>query len=120
MKQSKIIRAYEISDKLAEQTDLTNEGKWVLFMLRKDLSSSYEFNQQRYVEILNKYKGTVNGDKITFDSPETAQKFKKELDELSEMDTELDIKTQELSLSDIPSITVHEVEALQDFINFNK
>ena len=120
MKQAKIIIAYEVSDKLAEQDNLTNEGKWTLFMLRKDLSPSYEFNQTRYVEILNKHKGIINGDSIKFETPEIAAEFAKEINDLGEMDTSLDIKKQELSFNDIPNLTVHDIEALEDFIEFKK
>lgn len=120
MKQSKIIQAYELTDKLGEQTNISNKGKWVLFKLRKDLLPAYEFNRERYVELYKKHNGTTDGDKIKFETPEIAQAFVDDLNELADLDTELDFSKQELSLNDIPDITVHEIEILDDFITFTE
>ena len=118
MKQSRIINAYSITEALSSSESLTTMGKWVLYSVRKTLSPHYEFQMEENKKLIEKYNGKVSENTIQFETPEDATAFQKEFNEIEELEIDMDFKKQEVKLSDIPDITIKQMEALEDFIEF--
>lgn len=120
MKQAKIMNVYSITEKLSSTEGLTPNGKWVLYITRKALTPHYEFQLTEVKKLFEKYEAEQDREKGTFNfkTPEDAQSFKEEYDELDNLDVELDLNMQHAKLSDIPAITVQQIEALEEFIEF--
>jgi len=118
MKQIKIIQAYSITEELSKEDNLTINAKWVLYKLRKELSSHYEFYMNESRELFNKYETSVDGNIISFKSAEEAKEYKTKQAEIDDFEVEFSAEKQELKLSDIPCITVQQIELLDEFIEF--
>ena len=122
MKQGKIKTAYEITEELSDDKTLSDKVLWALYKTRKTLYPHYDFQRIRQREIFQKYEGEVSSnDQLHFKNAETAQKFADEVNSLSGMEVELDNFTkQTISLKDFQGITIHQIEALEDFIEFTE
>lgn len=117
MKQIKLINAYSITEELSKDDKLSMQAKWVLYKLRKDLLPHCEFYIQESRTLFNKYETKNEGDRIAFESPELADEYQKAQKEIDNLEVEFNNK-QILKLSDIPNITVQQIEVLDDFIEF--
>ena len=117
MKQIKVINAYAVTEELSKSDNLSIQAKWVLYRLRKDLLPHYDFYIQESRALFNRYETTNKGDFITFKSPELAAEYKESQQEIDDFEVEFNNK-QTLKLSDIPNITVQQIELLDDFIEF--
>ena len=118
MKQVKIVQAYMTTEDLSKIQDLSVKAKWVLYKLRKDLSYHYDFYVEESRNLFNNYKTEKKGDSIVFESVELAQEYKKKQEEIDNLEVDYQIPKQPLKLSDIPSITVPQIEHLDEFIEF--
>lgn len=118
MKQIKIAEAYNATENITKENDLSVQAKWVLYKLRKDLSSCYEFYVNESRELFSKYKTVVGKESIKFNNVEEAKDYKKKQDEIDNLEVEIVAEKQQLKLSDIPNITVQQIELLDDFIEF--
>ena len=120
MKQGKIKTAYEITESLSD-SNLSDSVLWALYKTRKALFPHYDFQLSRQREIFKKYEGQVDGSQLHFKDAETAQKFADEANALGDMEVELENYTKPvISLKDFPGITIHQIEALEDFIEFTQ
>lgn len=121
MKQIDIINAYSVTETLSDDPSLTIKGKWVLYQVRKELTPHYEFQVQENKRLLEQYNGQydANTNKINFETAELAQDFQREHNDLDNLEIELNVIKPSLSLKDIPNITVHQIETLEDFIEFD-
>lgn len=122
MKQSKLTRAYNATEKLAEMTSLPVSLKWDIFLLRKKLFPHIEFQREQQIQLVNKYNATINTDNtFSFKTTDDAEAFAKDWEQISEVDIEIDpINKLKINLSDIPEIDIHTMEAIEDFIEFYK
>lgn len=118
MKQINIVNAYAVTDKLTQDHNLSIQAKWVLYNIRKDLLSSYEFYVTESRNLFSQYDITVNGNTISFKTPAMAAEYKSKQNDIDNLDVDINFKKQTLKLSDIPSITVSDIETLEDFIEF--
>lgn len=120
MKQINIVNAYIATDKLSKEDNLTINGKWVLYKLRKDLSTHYDFYVQQSRELFEEYKEYYNEDTDAFDfeSAEDAKKFKEKQNAIDDFEVEYTAEKPTVKLSDIPNITVQYIEVLDEFIEF--
>ena len=118
MIQHKIVKAYETTQELVENKDLTINAKWELFKLRKELLSCYEFYINESRDLLSKYKTEVNGNTISFESETLAKDYKVKQDEIDNFDVDKIFEKINLKLSDIPGITIPQMEKLDEFIEF--
>lgn len=120
MKQINIVNAYIATDKLSKADNLTINGKWVLYKLRKDLSTHYDFYVQQSRELFEEYKEYYNEstDVFDFESAEDAKKFKEKQKIIDDFEVEYAAKKPTVKLSDIPDITVQYIEVLDEFIEF--
>jgi len=118
MTQIKIVNAYTVTDSLAAMNNLSISAKWVIYKLRKNLLPYRDFYVQESRKLLDKYKPTVQGNTISFNKPEDAQSYQAEQKEIDSFDVDISIQKQELKLSEIPDISIPQIEQLEDFINF--
>ena len=120
MEQYKIVNAYAITDSLSNSKDLTIAAKWALYSLRKDLSPHNSFYTEESRKLIEKYNGCyiTEANTIRFEDNEKATEFRKEYNALDNFDVDLDIKKYTLKLSDIPDITIKQIETLENFIEF--
>ena len=118
MKQIKIINAYLATEELAKQSDLPIQIKWTLFNLRKTLSTYYTFYVDESQQLFSKYETIKEGTSIIFETPDLAEEYKTKQDAIDNFEIELDFEKQPCKLSDIPNITVQQMETLENFIDF--
>lgn len=118
MKQLKIANAYNATEEIIQSNSLSINAKWVLYNLRKELSSCFEFYFDESRELFSKYETVTNGKTIKFNTPEEATEYKLKQDEIDNFEIEFKTEKQQLKLSDIPNITVQQIELLDDFIEF--
>ena len=119
MIQHKIIKAYETTQELVENKDLTINAKWELFKLRKQLLPCYEFYANETRELISKYKTEINGNTISFESAELANEFQIKQNEIDNFDIDKTFEKVNLKLSDIPGITIPQMEQLEEFVEFS-
>ncbi len=123
MKQSKIIRAYKTLNKLAEEK-LPLPVSHKLWTLSRVLLPHWDFQMEKEAEVFQKYGPKYNDDgSVDFGSEENAKAFREEYDklvsELSELDVDLgDFKKVVLHLDDKLDISIGDIEALSDFVDF--
>lgn len=122
MKQVKIVNAYGVTDALSNDTTISLKAKWALYSLRKALAQHYEFQTQENNRLLEKYKGKYDPTTklIIFETPDIAKEFSDEHNALDNLEIDLKVDKQKLSLNDIPKITVKQIEDLEDFIEFTQ
>lgn len=118
MIQLKIVNAYEATQSLVKNDKLSINAKWELFNLRKELLTTYEFYVSESKKLISGYKTEIDGTSIVFESPELAQEYKAKQDEMDNFDVQIPIGSHKLKLSDIPDITVLQIEVLDGFIEF--
>ena len=119
MKQIKIAQAYDVTNRLSKDNNLTIAGKWGLYKLRKDLLSHYEFYIEESRNLFNTYKTTTTDTgSIKFESPEYADEYLAQQANIDNFDVDVSFEKQQLKLSDIPNISIQQIELLDDFIEF--
>ena len=119
MKQYKIIQAYRATEELSKNNNHSTEVLWVFYNLRKRLLPHCEFQEEREKALKEKYseyadeEGKIKG--------EPYKNYIKEFEELLNLEKDLgDIKKINLKLQDGMGITIQMMEALEDFVNFEK
>ena len=120
MKQVDFVNAYTITNKLSQSEKLTISGKWALYKLRKDLLPHYEFYVEESRKLFNEYESYYNPDNDAFDfeSMDDAKVFKTKQDAIDDFEVEFSAEKPRVKLSDIPDITVPQIEKLDNFIEF--
>ena len=123
MKQYKIIKAYKAINKLYEQK-LPLSVSHKLWMLRKALAPTWDFQVEKEQEVVMSFNPDTapNGDAV-FKTPEDAEACRKEFEkvcsELADLDVELEnFKKITIHLDDKIEISVEDIEALEDFVDF--
>ena len=118
MKQIKIAQAYNVTEGLSKDQNLSIDAKWVLYKLRKDLYSYYEFYLTESQNLFSEYETTTEGSSITFKSAKEANEYTERQAKIDEFEVETEFQRKELKLSDIPNISIQQIEALEGFIDF--
>lgn len=118
MRQYKVVRAYDITEELSKDENLSIAAKWVLYKLRKELAHYRDFYYEESKKLFDHYDTEVNGDTITFKSPELAREYQIKQNEIDSFEIEPRYAKQPLKLSDVPNITIQQIEELDDFILF--
>ena len=123
MKQYKIIKAYKAINKLYEQK-LPLSVSHKLWMLRKALMPTWDFQIEKEQEVIMSFNPDTdqNGGAV-FSDPEVAEACKKEYEkvcvELADLDVDLgEFKKIIIHLDDKIEISVEDIEALEDFVDF--
>jgi len=115
----KIIIAYETTQDLVKDSGLSINAKWSLFKLRKKLYPHYEFHVTESRNLFLSYKTEVDGNTVTFESVDLANEYQKKQDEIDNFEIDEDIEKIKLKLSDIPGITIPQMEQLEEFVEFS-
>ena len=118
MKQIKILQVYNVTEELSANDNLSINAKWLLYKLRKDLIPHREFYIEEVNNLLSKFKVTVDGDKITFESEEKVKEYQSEQQKIDDYDIDLKIEKKPIKLSEIPNISIKQIEQLEEFFEF--
>lgn len=117
MKQYKIIEAYKTLEVLADNTNLTKEEQWSLYLVRKFLRPHIEFQDEQENLIHAKYRpfadenGALPADKT--------QDILNELNDVSQLDKDLgEFKKHKIRMVD--GINFKIIEPLEEFIEFTQ
>lgn len=123
MKQKQIIMACKVLNKLYEK-DLSLSVSYKLFRLRNMLRDQWEFQQEKESALFEKYNPTVGLDGVLdFGSKEQEESFRHEFNdlmkEMAEMDVDIgDFNKITLHLDDNLDLSMSDIDALSDFIDF--
>lgn len=117
MKQFIINKIYNETEELTKQ-DLTIQGKWIIYKIRKTLLPHIEFYQGEVQKLLDEYKPEYENENLKFKTPEIAQEFLNKEQEVENFEVEVQNTKESLKLSDIPGISIQQMELLEDFIEF--
>lgn len=118
MKQSTIINAYKVIQK-HRQDQLPLDVSLAFFKVKKMLDDQWEFQLEKENELIEKYHPTrkENGD-LVFDPPENMDKFIEEINAIGDLDIDLDYKKVDAKFGNKIELSVDEIEALEEFMNF--
>jgi len=123
MKQSKIIRAYKTLNKIA-QDKLPLPVSHKLWTLTRVLQPHWDFQTEKEAEVFQKYDPKYNEDgSMDFGTEERAKECRKEYEqvvkEIADLDVDLgDFKKIILHLDDNLNISIGDIDALSDFVDF--
>ena len=118
MKQYNIVKAYDITEELSKNMELSIQAKWVLYTLRKELLPYRDFYYEESKKLFDQYETEVNENTITFKTPELAKEYQQKQSEIDNFEVDAKYSKQPLKLSDIPNITIPQIEQLDEFILF--
>ena len=118
MKQINIVNAYMTTTELARSKNLTISGKWALYSVRKNLLSQYEFYVEESKNLYSQYKIERNENTLLFESPKLAAEYQTKQQEIDNFEVDTNVDKITCKLSDIPDITVEQIERLENFIEF--
>lgn len=119
MKQSKIIAAYKALQTFSD-AKLPTIIAYKLYKLKKALEPQYEFQGEQEQVIVEDTGAQVKPDgTVTFKDKQTQADFFVKMKELANMEVDLDIQPIELSIDDLPRVSVNDLESLSDFIILN-
>ena len=90
-----------------------------MYKLKKDLTPHFEFYIEESQKLFREYKTVQNGTRIRFETPELAKDYNDKQLKIDEFEVQTNINKQSVKLSDIPDITIQQIEALEDFIEFD-
>lgn len=123
MKHSEIIKAYGALSRLSN-TEVPLSIGYKLFKIRKMLRPQWEFQNERVDSVLNKYETRCQMDgSLKFNSVQEAEKCAGELDslmkEMNDMEIDLaDFSRPVIKLDTDMKISIDDIDALSDFVNF--
>lgn len=90
-----------------------------LFRLKKALESIIEFQVEEEQKLIDELGGTINQNgMVHFDDREAGIQFAERRNELNNLECDLDIEKQDISMSEIPEISIAGIESLEAFINW--
>lgn len=122
MKQSTIVRAYKALDNIyGQKTSLSVSHK--LWTLRQKLEPHWKFQAEKEQEVIAKYPTTIKVDgTVAFESEDDKNACMKEfadmIKELSDLDVEWDNKKIVLHFDDKLEMSMEDMDALSEFIDF--
>lgn len=117
IKQNKIIKAYQATDKFVTHETIPLELKWKLYNLRKILGPFYEFQAEQESTIRKKY--AQYADKNGEIAGQVYSDFLSELEGMANLDMNIDIPEKiQITLTDKSIFTVQDIEALDCFVDF--
>ena len=125
-KQETAVKAYTALWEMAKRP-LNSLAAYRLFRLKKALTPVLEFQVEQEEKIIADLGGTVaDSGAVRFDNlsedkvKERQIEYIKKRRELNGMECEVDIDKQSMSVAEIPDISIHEMETLDDFIDWKE
>lgn len=119
MKQITINAAYTATEELINQENLTINGKWILFKIRKELTPHMDFFKEEMNKLVEEFNPTFEDNLLKFETPQKRMEFEQRQRELENFEVEMNFSKETLKLSDVPGIKVPQMEKLEDFVEFN-
>ena len=116
MLQSKIVSAYKALTKLSQQ-DLPIRLAFDLFKIKQLLQPQWDFQIEEETKVTAAAKPLPDG-RLEFQTTEEAETCRKKLTEIGEMEVELEIKKASIPLTAEIRLSVEDIEALKDFVEF--
>lgn len=118
MKQNKIIKAYNVLDKMS-QMQFSLKTSYNIMKLKKQLQTQYDFQSAEQQKAFDAFNGKISeNNQLYFQNVEDMQAFSDKLNELADLDIDIDIKSIEIALTEEISITPQELQSLEGFVNF--
>lgn len=116
MKQQQIVDAYKTILKF-EEKELPLKTSYQLFKLKKKLTTQWEFELDKEKEIMEKYHPTYNENRLVFKSAEDQNGYANDMIELLSMEVD-DIEKTDIEFGEEFGISIADIEALDEFVNF--
>ncbi len=115
MKQIKIINAYRTTEELVSNPDIDENMHWQIYKVRKAIRSNVDFYNERVSMLNNKYANVTDENGII--KGEDFIHYQNELEEINNLDVEVEpFDVPVLPL--VKGINFKQIEALEDFVNF--
>lgn len=116
--QHKIVQAFKASEKVIDNENLPNDVLWKIYKIRHIMMPSIEFQDVRENAIRNKYAAYLNN------KGELAgalyNEYLNELRELGNMEVDVELERRvRIEYKPEYGFTIREIEALEDFIDFD-
>lgn len=123
MTQEKIFSAYGIVNHMRKYSH-TPAASYKLFKLNRTLKPVFDFQTEQRKKLLEKYPPKkFDGVNFEFNDAETATAFKQEWDELTNLESEIEIKPIQISLADLNNempLYPDDYEVLDGIIEFTE
>ena len=118
VKQGKAIPAMATINSIGQKS-MKSTTAYKLFRLKKALESIIEFQVEQEQKLIDEFGGTINQNgMVHFDDKDIGIKFTERRNELTNMECDLEIEKQDISMSEIPEISIAGIESLDEFINW--
>lgn len=119
MKQGRMVQAYNALSRLGSQVMEDYTVAYRLFQLKKQMAPAMEFQTEREQAIFEKYQPERLGNgQFRFRTSGVAEDFRKALNELAEMDTDVQITPVKIPKGQRLLISMDDIEALDGFVEF--
>lgn len=117
--QGKAISAFTTLAQMGRKP-INSLSAYKLFRLKKALSHVVEFQSEQEYKLIDELGGTVTESGAISLDREGAEKYRARHKELEETECEIDTDRVELRVSDIPEISVSDIESLETFIDWKE
>lgn len=116
MKQSKIINAYKIIDKISDNK-LNLHTSYQIYKIKNSLKDIYQFQLQEEKKLIEEYNVVIDDGKLKFNTPEIASEFLDKLNEIGDNECDIDIVPVEIDSNENILLSIREIEQLEGFID---
>lgn len=116
MKLYQIINAQPVLDEISKNKNLPTRTAYQIYVLLSKLETSIQFFENQRMELFRKY-GVSDGDNLVIPD-ENYESFKKEIDELGNLDCEEEIAKIDIGLDVDLGVSPSEISVLIPFFNF--
>lgn len=117
--QGAAINAYTTIARMSRMA-LSGATAYKLFKLKKAFADIVEFQSEQEVKLVERLGGSITETGQILIDKEHQEEYSREQKKLSEMECEINVKRTTLSLSEIPQISVREIESLEQFVDFKE
>lgn len=119
MKQSQIIAAYNIINKLSDQKINLNTA-FQIYKLKNKLKEYYDFQFAEEQKMLASRGATISDGSIHFPNQDDANDFVSEMRKMGEIEHDIAITPIDLSCSENIELSIREIEQLDGFIHITE
>lgn len=117
MKQMIIANAYKTITKF-DNEQLPLDISYKLYKVKKALQDQWDFQIKEEEKIFDKYHPQVESGKYIFDTKEDEENFAKEIIALANLEIDLDFNKVSIGFGDRLKLSINEIDALNEFIDF--
>ena len=119
VKQGKVMPAMSAIDSIGKQS-MKSATAYKLFMLKKALTPIIEFRVDQESKIIYELGGDLINVRrsVHFDDADQGAEYVQRCAELNDIECDINIEKQTISLDTIPEITIADIYALDEFIEW--